>query len=142
MTYATQNDLIDYYGEARLVDLTDRGDVATGMIDSASVEQALEHATAEVDGYLSGRYVLPLSEIPSTLVDLTCILALWRLSTHNRSESLKQDYEAAQKKLDKIASGKFRLTVEAVQAETTSAGGARVTDRERPMTEDTLKGFI
>ncbi|WP_439523175.1 gp436 family protein [Marivita sp.] len=143
MAYATRTDMMDAYGERLLVDLTDRGDVATGLIDDNTLDQALDHASAEIDGYMAARYVLPLSEVPRLVTDLTCALAVWRLHTNEPSGKIKADYEAAQKKLLQISDGKLRLPgATGIEPAGTGAGGARVTDRERPMTEDNLKSFI
>ena len=82
MTYATQNDLIDRVGERLLVDLTDREDARTNSIDADAVAQALAHADAEIDGYLVDRYVLPLTEVPPTVIDIACILAICTPMSH------------------------------------------------------------
>tara|TARA_R110002111_G_scaffold109826_1_gene169077 strand:- start:112 stop:540 length:429 start_codon:yes stop_codon:yes gene_type:complete len=142
MTYATQNDLIDRVGERLLVDLTDREDARTNSIDADAVAQALAHADAEIDGYLVDRYVLPLTEVPPTVIDIACILAIWRLHTYEPSAKIKSDHEEAQRKLREIRAGTFRLPVNGVEPTGTGGSGARVTDRERPFTEDTMKSFI
>ncbi len=143
MAYATKADMIDAYGNRLLVDLTDRGDVATGLIDDDTLDQALDHASAEIDGYIAARYVLPLSEVPRFVTDLTCVLAVWRLHTHEPSGKIKTDYEMAQKKLREISNGTLRIPgATGVEPAGTGAGAARVTDRERPMTETNLKSFI
>lgn len=143
MAYATKDDMIDAYGIRLLVDLTDRGDVATGLIADDTLDQALAHATAEIDGYIAVRYVLPLSEVPRFITDLTCVLAVWRLHTHEPSGKIKADYETAQRKLRELSNGHIRIpNALGVEPAGTGASGARVTDRARPMTEDNLKSFI
>ena len=142
MSYATQDDLIDRYGERLLVDLTDREEVATGAIDADAVTQALEHASAEIDGYLLNRYKLPLSTIPPTVVDLACVLSIWRLHAHEPSEKIAADFKEAQKRLREIATGVFALAAAGVESPTTGGSGARTTDRPRPFTEEKMKGFI
>ncbi len=143
MAYATKADMIDAYGERLLIDLLDREDAPTGQIDELALTKALDHASAEIDGYIAARYVLPLQDIPTLLRDLTCVLAVWRLHTHEPSGKIKTDYEGAQKKLLQISEGKLRIPGAAgIEPAGTGAGGARVTDRERPMTEANLKSFI
>lgn len=141
MTYATRQDMIDRYGDTLLVDLTDRGDVATGLIDEDTLDQALEDATDEVTGYLK-RYKLPLAEVPRALVAITSALAIYQLYVHEVPDKHQRDYDNAQKRLREIQSGVFVLDVEGVAPDSSGAGGVRVTDRERPMTEDNLKSFI
>lgn len=140
-TYATEEDLIDRYGERLLVDLTDRGDTSTGLIDADTVTRALTDASVEVDGYL-GRYKLPLTDTPPALVAITCALAIFQLHVHAPSDKIKMDYDTAQRRLREISSGVFKLPNEGVEPDGTGAGGARTTDRDRPFTEDNMKGFI
>jgi phage gp36-like protein len=40
VTYATQSDLVERYGESMLIDLTDRAEPAAGAIDSGVVASA------------------------------------------------------------------------------------------------------
>lgn len=142
MTYATQDDLIDRVGERLLIDLTDREEQQSLMIDADAVAQALGHADAEINGYLADRYVLPLSEVPPTIVDLACVLAIWRLHTYEPTSKIKADYDEAQRKLREIARGVFRLPVDGVEPANTGTSGAQFTDRERPFTETSMKSFI
>ncbi len=44
--------------------------------------------------------------------------------------------------LTDIAKGVIRLPVEGIESPGTGGTGVRITDRERPMTTDNLKGFI
>lgn len=142
MTYATQSDLIDRVGERMLIDLTDREDEASQVIDAEAVRLALEQADAEIDGYIINRYKLPMAQVPPTIVDLASTLAIWRLHSFDPSDKLKADYKAAQTKLREIASGVYSLPIEGVDAPTTGGSGARVTDRPRPFSDATMKGWI
>lgn len=142
MSYATLDDLTDRYGERLLIDLTDREDVASGAIDADAVSQALTQASAEIDGYLLNRYQLPLSQVPPTVVDLACILTIWRLHSYDPSEKIAADYKEAQKRLREIATGVFALSAAGLESPTTGGSGARTTDRPRPFTESSMRGFI
>ena len=64
MSYAAQSNLIERFGEAMLVALTDRAAVATGAVDAAVIARALIDTDAIIDGYLATRYLLPLSDVP------------------------------------------------------------------------------
>ncbi|HBY38461.1 MAG TPA: DUF1320 domain-containing protein, partial [Alteromonas sp.] len=68
MNYCTTNDLIDRFGESELIALSDRDN--TGSVDAQVVSAAIADASALIDGYLGGRYALPLSVIPSVLPKL------------------------------------------------------------------------
>ena len=61
MPYATVTDLQDRLGVPRLVQLTDLADPSVGLVDPAVAQKALDDAEAEIDGYLGGRYALPLA---------------------------------------------------------------------------------
>lgn len=142
MTYATQKGLIDRVGERMLIDLTDREDSPTNVIDSDAVERALSDADAEIDGYLTDRYVLPLADVPPAIFRIACTIAIVNLHIHEPSAKLKDDYDNAQRKLREIAAGTFRLPVAGVEPQSTSSEGVKSTDRERPFTQDSMKSFI
>lgn len=130
------------FGADMLIRATDRGEVPTGAIDTGVVAKACADATALIDGYLAGRYALPLAEVPPLVAALAEDVAIWRLHPYETDPKLKADYEAAMRSLRDIADGKLRLPVAGVEAPSTGGTGVRVTDRARPLTEDSLKGWI
>ncbi len=144
MAYATLQQLIDRYGEAMLVGLTDRGEAATGLVVAAPVDRALADADALIDGYLLDRYALPVAEIPALLTDLALSIAIYKLHPHTPDAKVKDDHDGAIKTLVAIRSGAVRLAVAGVAAapSPSGGGGARMTDRERPFTAGNLTGFI
>ncbi|NTT88501.1 gp436 family protein [Tabrizicola fusiformis] len=143
MSYATLAQLIDRHGENVLILLTDRGVTPLGMIDAAVVARALADTDAVIDAHLKARYILPLAEVPPLLVDLAAAIALWKLHRHEPNQKVKDDYSDAMRQLRALSEGALRLPV-ASGAESIGSGGtgARVTDRERPLTADSLKGYI
>ena len=44
--------------------------------------------------------------------------------------------------LGRVAKGEMRLPVDGVEPEGSGAAGVEVVDRDRPFTEDNLRGFI
>lgn len=142
MTYCTLQQLSDRYGPSMLVALTDRGAVATGAIDDAIVSRALADTDAMIDGYLAGRYVLPLAEVPALLTDLAQVIAIWKLHPSATDPKIKDDYEHALRSLREIGQGVIKLQVAGVETAGTGGSGARITDRARPFTETNMKGFI
>lgn len=131
------------FGADMLVRLTDRADVATLQIDGAVVAKACNDTQALIDGYLAARYALPLAEVPPLVSALAEDIAIWRLSIFETDPKLKADYEAAMRSLRDISTGTIRLPGAAgVETPTVSESGAQYTDRERPLTEATMKGFI
>lgn len=141
MTYATLDHLTERFGTALLVDLTDRGEVATGTINADTVTRALLDTDAVIDGYL-GRYRLPLATAPELLVDLAQTIAIYKLHRFKPDPKIEEDYKEAMRTLRDISTGLVTLSVEGAPAPGTGGTGVRITDRERPLTEANLKGFI
>jgi phage gp36-like protein len=142
MSYASQSDLVERFGESMLIDLTDRADPPVGTIDASVVAKALEDADAMIDGYLLGRYALPLPTTPNLLNDLAKAIAVYKLHRDAVSEKIAADYKNAEKMLALIADGTIRLNVAGVEPASSGASGVRTTDRERPLTAENMKGFI
>jgi phage gp36-like protein len=142
MSYASQSDLVERFGESMLIDLTDRADPPAGVIDAGVVSKALDDADAMIDGYLLGRYALPLPTTPNLLNDLAKAIAVYKLHRDAVSEKIAADYKNAEKMLALIADGTIRLNVAGVEPASSGASGVRTTDRERPLTPENMKGFI
>lgn len=143
MTYATLDQMYERYGRDLLRDLTDRGDFPTGAPVEAIVQRALVNANSFIDGFL-GRYDLPLPTTPDPLPDLAQAIAIYRLHRYQPDPKIKDDYDDALRILRDIAAGTNRLTVAGVEPESaaSSGNGVRITDRDRPLTAENLKGFI
>lgn len=145
MSYATLQQLTDRYGETMLVDLTDRGTVATGSIDTDVVDRALADTDAVINARIAARYDLAsvAAAVPEVLVDIALCIAIWKLHRYEANPKIKDDYTEAMRQLREIGDGTMRLPIEAGgEPEGTGETGARVTDRERPFTEETMKGWI
>lgn len=132
MAYATAQDLIDRYGEDELVHITDR--LGSGQIDAAAVSGALADAEAIIDGYLAGRYPLPLASVPSNMVLLACTLARYQLWANRASEEIRKRYEDAIRYLERVASGSILLKMDAsglpdpVQGVSVSGGSSTMSE--------------
>lgn len=142
MTYATQAELVERFGETMLIDLTDRANPPAGTIDAGVVADALADTDAMIDGYLLGRYLLPLAATPALLKDLAKAIAIYKLHGDSVADKIRADYQDALKTLDKIAAGTIRLNVAGVEPVSSGASGVKTTDRPRDFTPDNLKGFI
>ncbi|WPY94679.1 DUF1320 domain-containing protein [Limimaricola variabilis] len=142
MPYTTVQALTDRYGAAMLVALSDRGEAPTGAIDLDVLGRALEDADAVIDGYLAGRYALPLETVPPLIADLARAIAIWKLHRHEPDPKIAEDQRSAMRTLGDIAKGTVRLPVAGLAPQGTGGTGARMTDRERPFTGANLKGFI
>lgn len=142
MTYASQSDLVERFGADMLIDLSDRAEPPAGVIDATTVAKALADADAMIDGFLSGRYQLPLATTPELVRDLAKTIAIYKLHRDAVSDKIRSDYSDAMKMLAQIASGAIRLNVAGVEPAGSGANGVRVNDRPRDFTPDNLRGFI
>jgi phage gp36-like protein len=142
MAYATLQQLIDRFGEAMLIALTDRGPVEQGAIDTAVVDRAALDADAMINGYLAGRYQ-PLVTVPALIADIASAIMIWKLHITTPEDKIKADYDAALRTLRDIASGLIRIPDAAgLEPASSGASGVVVTDRDRPFSADNMTGFI
>ena len=142
MPYVTQAILVDRNTERRIIELTDRDEPSTGAIGVDVLNRAIADTDAVIDGYLAGRYALPLAETPALLVDLGAAITLYKLHIYEAPTKVEQDYKDALAMLSRIAKGEVRLPVAGIEPESSGASGVVTVDRERPFTEANLKGFI
>lgn len=136
MPYATIADLQDRLGEPRLVQLTDRGDPPLGLIDEGVAQKALDDADAEIDGYLAGRYTLPLLPAPPVLRVHALTIAHYRLLGAAVDEAMREDYKTVRQYLERVADGRVALLPPAAVPPVVGAGsvmfapGSKVMGRE------------
>ncbi|MCX7284402.1 MAG: DUF1320 domain-containing protein [Novosphingobium sp.] len=142
MSYATQALLVDRFGERLLLQVADRADPAAGAIDADVVDRALADTDAVIDGYLAGRYVLPLASTPPLLVDLACAIAIYKLHIYEPEKKIADDYKDAIATLTKISTGTVKLPVAGVEPAGAGSAGVVTTDRERDFTPENMRGFI
>ncbi|PYG27844.1 gp436 family protein [Pelagimonas varians] len=95
MTYTTQSELEEHYGTKLLVDVTDRAEIATGVVDTDVAARAIADAVGEINGYLKARYVLPIVGIPDPLGVLARRIAIYNLHVYEPSAKIARDYERA-----------------------------------------------
>ena len=126
MSYATPQDLINRYPNRDLVQLTNEDPTIT-TINTTALQQALDDASAEIDGYLGGRFTLPLTDVPEVLNRLACDVAIYRLQSlrpiHDLADARRR-YDDAIAMLTKVASGEMTLGIGADGHETSIAQGA------------------
>jgi phage gp36-like protein len=118
--YCTQQNLIDRFGELELMQLTDRDNI--GVINAATVANAIAMASADIDSYIGARYPLPLTSVPDVLTDKCEVLARYRLYGNGATEQVRNDYEDALKWLVGVRDGKNMLGVNSAGEEIPSSG--------------------
>ena len=113
MPYCTLADLQLAIPAQTLVWLSDDDPAATG-INLSVVDEAIRQAVELVDGYLRGRYLLPISPVPSIIKDMTVNLARhWlyarRPEGNDLPEAVTRTWNAAIKTLEAIRDNRITL---------------------------------
>lgn len=140
MTYATKQNLIDRFGQVEIAQLTDRS--AGTTIDDTVVSRALEDADAMINGYLQGRYTLPLASVPAMLVTVACNIARYQLFEDRVTEIVRQRYEDAIAWLKDVAAGRVALGLDAAGDETQQeTGTVDYEANDRVFDQDSLASF-
>ncbi|WP_299197978.1 phage protein Gp36 family protein [uncultured Amphritea sp.] len=139
--YAARNDMTKRFGEEELILLTDR-DGSTGVIDDTVLNQALADASAEVDGYLGGRYTLPLPSVPDVLVRICCDVARYLLHDEHAPERIEKRYDNAIDFLSKLGTGKISLGMPDEGDASPSNNTAQMCSDGRVFGRKNSKGFI
>ncbi len=131
MAYATVADLVAEFGEREVIELTDRFEPPIGVVDNAVAQGALDRAEAVIDGYLAGRYALPLPSVPPLLNGIACDLTRHSLYINAMPDVVKDRYDAAMKSLKAIGDGLMALPLPPAGSPATGLGGSAVRSRDR-----------
>lgn len=107
MAYCTTDDLKNYIPASQIIQLTDDADV--DQIDSDKLTDCIRRGDDLIDGYLRGRYALPLVSVPPVIRDLSTKLAAYFLFKRSliltMPEPIKEDYQYCTDVLVKIQKG-------------------------------------
>tara|TARA_R110000868_G_scaffold230335_6_gene483492 strand:+ start:10284 stop:10712 length:429 start_codon:yes stop_codon:yes gene_type:complete len=142
MPYASLALLTARFGAQTLIQLTDRAEVPTGQIDMAVVDRALADTDAVINAYATVRYKLPLDPVPEMVTDLALTIAIYKLHVYAPDPKIKDDYEQALATLRDIAKGAIKLDAAGIEPTSSGAEGVQFIDRERPLSPETMTGFI
>ncbi len=143
MAYCTIAELTGRYGTPMLLQLSDRGGTYPVTPDTALFDRAIADAGALIDGYLGGRYQLPLSSVPTLVTNLALVIAIYMAHASVAPEKIRKDYDDALRQLQAIAAGTMVL-VDVAGAESAGTGSNEVLTNQpsRPLTADTMTGYI
>lgn len=142
MTYATQADMTERFGEAELIEVTDRD--GTGTIGVSVLDQALADADATIDSYLqAGGYTLPLASMPPALVRIACDIARYYLydDATNEKAPWVVRHKNALAFLRAVREGKVALGAASI-TEGATTGTAEIQSGGRIFGRDQGNGFI
>lgn len=123
MSYSSLLDIQQRVSSDTLIQLTD--DTGSGEIDSPKVTTAISWADEIIDGYIRGRYTLPLAQTPGLIKNLSIELAVYwlysRRMTTEIPESITNIYKDSLKILSDIQKGSVSIGVNEVQTPKASA---------------------
>jgi len=142
MAYCTLQELADRYSERMLIDISDRGEEATGAVDEALIDRAIADADALIDGYLKVRYAQPLASVPRLVTDLSLRISIYYAHAHVAAEKITADYKDALRTLGEISRGLVQLDLDGAEPAASGASEVRTNRPERPLSAATMKGYI
>lgn len=110
MSYCNAADLVNQFGQTELIELTDRENL--GTVSDEVVSAAVARTDAEIDGYLRGRYDLPLPAAAAAQVNgIACDVTRYRLFGARATEEVRARYKDAAAWLRDVAAGRVRLLI-------------------------------
>lgn len=143
--YATVTHMIARFGETQMIRLSRPEDREATTVDEVKVNTALADASGVIDGYIRGLYQVPLASPPDEIIRAACILARYDLAQGEHtdpSEEMSKGRKDVIAWLRDIAQEVVRLNVPVAVPVAQELGmGARITDRPRIFTDDTLRGM-
>lgn len=114
MGYCTLSDLEKAATAQTIIQLTD--DEGLNAVNQTRVDDAVSYADQLIDGYLRGRYTLPLSPVPGLAKSLSVELALFHLYSRRLDITMPEPvvgkYKNAVKLLELIQKGLVSLGIE------------------------------
>ncbi len=141
--YCAADDLIKRFERNELIQLTDK-DGSTGDIVTDVLDQAIGDATATIDGYLIGRYSLPLTNPPANLNRLCADIARYYLYDDvlddNHQASVR--YKGALDYLKSVGKGDIRLALSTSDASASSTNLVQFESAGSVFERSKSKGFV
>ncbi len=94
MIYTTQQAVQDEIGgQNRLIEALD--DASAGVLDMGLLTRLMQAASSAVDGFLQGRYIIPLSPVPSLASEAALVFTLEKIfNRRKQGVDEKNPYEA------------------------------------------------
>ncbi|EKT4470000.1 DUF1320 domain-containing protein [Pseudomonas putida] len=143
MRYCNRTDIGNSIPELTLLQLSN-DDPAAEQPNESVIEDGVRQAEELVDGYLRGRYVLPLDPVPTVLRDAVVYLTRhWlyqRRPEGNVPDAVKDSRKDTIKLLESIRDGVVTLGMPTGQA-APEPGEVRVRSRRKQFTDEMWKGY-
>lgn len=143
MPYCTQQDLIDRFGSARLVQLTDKTNKPATTIDPVTVAKHIGDASSMIDGYVAKRHALPLVSVPAVLVKIGVDIAWYYLLGNAAGKDSPEAiaYRDAISWLESVSKGLVVLDDGGTAPLPSGGGQIQTSAPDRVFTRDSMAGF-
>lgn len=141
MPFATQQNMIDRFGEREMIALTDRDN--TGGIDAAVLANALAAADSEINAYLAPKYALPFASVPVIVRDFSCDIARYRLcgGEVTETEEVRNRYKDAISFFTRVTKGEITLGMNLLNQEQATSGSVTMQANNRVFTGSSLSDY-
>lgn len=143
--YCSIGDLMISMPERTLIELSNDNPEATHM-NTAIVQRAINSASELVDGYLRGRYTVPLDVTPTIIKDLVIDIARhWlyarRPEGYDFPEAVTRTYKTAIQTLESIQAGRVTLGIVPTGKQVFEKGEFLVSKRSETFSDSLLEKF-
>lgn len=128
MAYVSATEFQDFFGEDECLMLTQLDDPAATTVNTTLIETALTDATDEANGYLRGRYTLPLGSPPAQLKRWVMQIARYLLNRYDPPKVVVEDYERCLKMLAQVSTGRINLGLDSGDVPTPITGAPSVVE--------------
>lgn len=143
MPYCTQPDITGRISEHVLIQLTD--DDHLGVVDTAMVTRAIADADELIDGFLRGKYTLPLDPVPGMIKSLSLDLSVYNLygrrPDFDTPKAVAERQVTALRILKEIRTGAITLGSAGTETPAAVSGAGTVAAPERVFSKDVLDGY-
>ncbi|MBF0568284.1 MAG: DUF1320 domain-containing protein [Nitrospirae bacterium] len=143
MGYCASDDIAASISLVNTIQLTD--DEGRNVINSARVNAAISAADEIINGYMRGRYTVPLSPAPGLIVGISVDISIFKLYERRFATELPQSiqtrYDNAIKLLREIQAGTVVLDIEIPATEVVGHYVGNKTPSDRLWSKDVLNAF-
>lgn len=115
--------LVDVAASADLSQYTSE-ELAQAAVAMTVIDRAIKDAGDTIDSFISSRYRLPITPVPTILERMASEIARYFLYDDQVTEVIKARYDACVKQLGNVQAGKVQLGVDGDTGQEPASGGA------------------
>jgi phage gp36-like protein len=141
MTYADVQDMVDKFGISEMISLSNIDNPAAVAVNDPIVLENLTDSSAEIDGYVSARYALPLPSVPGVLKSACLDMTRYRLDKNFQREDVRKRYEDWIRFLKDVSAGRASLGLNPDSGAEANLISAKISSPERIFTNNALTGY-